>query len=142
MSLIGSADMWGNYAVIAGAAAAGIKLERTPVGRSLSGAVCSMLLTAILCNIGVLPAVGSPHVRELQLFAVKLATPLLLLGADLNKVLAETGSLLRAFILAAAATALGATLATVLLATQLRTVGNQAWCVLSALTAKNIGGGW
>jgi uncharacterized membrane protein len=141
MSLIGNPDMWGNYAVIAGAAAAGIKLERTPVGRSLSGAVCSMLLTAILCNIGVLPAVGSPHVRELQLFAVKLATPLLLLGADLNKVLAETGSLLRAFLLAAVATTLGATLATVLLAMQLRTVGGQAWCVLSALTAKNIGGG-
>ncbi|KAG5181490.1 hypothetical protein JKP88DRAFT_270062 [Tribonema minus] len=140
MSLIAPDNMWGMYAAISSAAAAGMALERTKVGSALSGAVCSMLIASLLCNAGVIPPTGSPHTAALQIFAVKLATPLLLLGADLRKVLRETGKLLGVFLLAAAGTALGATVATLLLRQQLAAVEG-GWRVLAALAAKNIGGG-
>eukprot|EP00638_Chattonella_subsalsa_P017528 CAMPEP_0117818170 /NCGR_PEP_ID=MMETSP0949-20121206/1094_1 /TAXON_ID=44440 /ORGANISM="Chattonella subsalsa, Strain CCMP2191" /LENGTH=315 /DNA_ID=CAMNT_0005656645 /DNA_START=172 /DNA_END=1119 /DNA_ORIENTATION=- len=107
MSIIGADDQWGNYAVISCAAAAGIKLESTFIGKSLSGPICSMLLTAILTNIGILPADPSPYVGSLQGFVVKIATPLLLLGADVVKIIHETGRLLLAFAIAACSTLLG-----------------------------------
>ncbi|CAM9775076.1 unnamed protein product [Discosporangium mesarthrocarpum] len=150
MSLVDPDDRWGMWASVATVAVVGQNLEGTPVGKSLSGAVCSMIVSSILTNTGVLPAEASPCLRDLQArhmfyeskqgFVVKLATPLLLLGADLSKIFLLTGSLLRAFFLAAFGTALGAIAGTFVLSKPLQQV-DQAWETTSAIAAKNIGGG-
>ena len=136
-------NQWGLYAVIASSAAAALKLERnTAVGRSLSGPVTAMLISAILTNIGVLPPAGSVHLTNLQFFVLKLATPLLLFRADLRKIFRETGVMLQAFLLGTLGTLLGSFLAMFLLSGPLNTIGlpGDSWKIASALTAKNIGG--
>ncbi|EKX34480.1 hypothetical protein GUITHDRAFT_147179 [Guillardia theta CCMP2712] len=124
-------DRWGTWTVLAGAAWAGIQLEDTKLGKSLSGAVCAMLITASMAAVGVLPEVPSPHVSALQSLVVNLATPLLLLGV-----------MLVAFAFGSLGTLVGAT-AGFLLARGgfLRHMGQSGWEVAAALTAKNIGGG-
>lgn len=144
LPLVGADDRYSLWATAAGAAALGLKLERsTVVGRSLSGPVCAMLVTLVLTNLGVLPAAGSVHMSNLQGFVVKLATPLLLLGADLRKILRETGSLLLAFCLGTFSTLLGSILGYAMFGRSLSTLGvpGDGWKIASALTAKNIGGG-
>lgn len=144
LPLVSADDRYSLWATAAGAAALGLKLERsTVVGRSLSGPVCAMLVTLVLTNLGVLPAAGSVHMSSLQGFVVKLATPLLLLGADLRKILRETGSLLLAFCLGTFSTLLGSILGYAMFGRSLSTLGvpGDGWKIASALTAKNIGGG-
>ena len=141
-SFINVDDRWSLWAVASSAAALGLRLERTAIGKSLSGPVCAMLITAILTNFCVLPS-GSVHMTNLQSFVVKLATPLLLLGADLNKIFRETGSLMKAFLLGTIGTLLGSTLGFVLFGSSLSTLGEVGdnWKIAACLTAKNIGGG-
>jgi len=141
-SFINIDDRWSLWAVASSAAAIGLRLERTVLGKSLSGPVCAMLITAILTNFGILPS-GSVHMTNLQSFVVKLATPLLLLGADLNKIFRETGSLMKAFLLGTVGTLLGSTLGFVLFGSSLSTLGELGdnWKIAACLTAKNIGGG-
>lgn len=142
-SLISPTDSWGIWSVIAASAASSLYLERTKVGRSLSGPVTAMLLTTILTMIGVLPIGGSVHITSLQGFVVKLATPLLLLGADLGEIFRETGSLLRAFLVGTCGTLLGSMLGYSLFASQLQSIGasGDGWKIAGCITAKNIGGG-
>lgn len=142
-SLISPTDSWGIWSVIAASAASSLYLERTKVGRSLSGPVTAMLLTTILTMVGVLPIGGSVHITSLQGFVVKLATPLLLLGADLGEIFRETGSLLRAFLVGTCGTLLGSILGYSLFAGQLQSIGasGDGWKIAGCITAKNIGGG-
>jgi len=74
---------------------------------------------------------------------VKLATPLLLLGADLTKILRETGDMLKAFLFGSLGTLLGSTIGFLLLHKQLADIGlpSESWKLVAALTAKSIGGG-
>ena len=103
-------DKWALWAVISVAAWVGIKSEDTSVGKALSGAVVSMLVGACLTLVGLLPAGPSPPIASLQSLVVALATPLLLLGADLTVILRRTGSMLGAFVCGAIGTTLGAVL--------------------------------
>ena len=141
-SLIGGGDQYGLWAVAAAAASAGLQLEkRTAVGRSLSGPVCAMLITVVLTNVGVLPAAGSVHLTNLQGFVVRLATPLLLLGADMRLIFRETRGLLKVFSLGTLSTIVGSTLGFAMVGRNLRVLSDDGWKVSAALTAKNIGGG-
>jgi Protein of unknown function (DUF819) len=136
-------NQWGLYAVIASSAAAALRLERkTSFGKNLSGPVTAMLISAILTNIGILPASGSIHLVSLQVFVLKLATPLLLFGADLKKIFLETGIMLKAFLLGTLGTLLGSFIGMLLLSGPLNSIGlsGDSWKLASALTAKNIGG--
>lgn len=101
-----------------------------------------MLISAVLTNIGILPASGSIHLISLQVFVLKLATPLLLFGADLKKIFLETGIMLKAFLLGTLGTLLGSFIAMTLLFGPLNSIGlpGDSWKLASALTAKNIGG--
>lgn len=139
-SFISSEDKWSLWAVVASAAALGIRLESNVVGKSLSGPVCAMLITATLTNIGILPSSGSVHISSLLSLVVKIATPLLLLGSDLKKILSETGILLKAFLLGTLGTSLGSILAFSIFGCHLH-MGDDGWRIAGALTAKNIGGG-
>ena len=68
-SLIRADDCWSLWAFIAASAAAGLQLEqKMSVGKALSGPVCSMLLSALATNIGILPIAGSPYISQLQSF--------------------------------------------------------------------------
>ena len=91
-SLIASTDKWSLWAIAASSAAFGLRAEKTAVGRSLSGPVCAMVFTAILTNLGILPSGGSEYITGLLTFVVKLATPLLLLGADIRKIIKGNSS--------------------------------------------------
>jgi uncharacterized membrane protein len=66
-----------------------------------------MLCGALLANVGMLPPPG-PHFTTIQTTVVSLATPLLLLGADLKVILRDTSRLLGVFCLGSAATAVAA----------------------------------
>ena len=106
--------------------------------------MCAMLAGALLANVGVLPPPG-PHFSTIQTTVVSLATPLLLLGADLRVVFRSTRRLLGAFCLGSVATAVAASVSFYVLASAMHGVGSapdgDGWKVAAALTAKNIGGG-
>jgi len=144
LSMTAIEDKWMLWSVASSAAALGVHLENTTaIGRSLSGPVCAMLITATMTNLGILPAGGSPYLMQLQGFVVKLATPLLLLGADMNVIFRETGILLRAFIIGTIGTLLGSTVGYISLLGDASAFSSpdDMWQIASALTAKNIGGG-
>ena len=68
-------------------------------------------------NVGVLPPpTPGGALSTIQSTVVQLATPLLLLGADLKVVLRQTGRLLTLFLLGSAASCVGAVVAYALLA--------------------------
>jgi len=143
-SLIPADASWSLWAFIASSAAFGLKLEKsTVVGKALSGPVCAMLISAFATNIGILASTGSIHITQLQSFVVKLATPLLLLGADLQKIYKETKGFVKAFLIGSIGTTLGAIISFAIFHKQLDAVGisGDGWKIAAALTAKNIGGG-
>ena len=97
-----------------------------------------------MTNFGILPGGGSVHLDTLQNFVVKLAMPLLLLGADMGKIFREAGELMKAFVCGMAGTMAGSIAGYALFAYHLQgigTAGDDAWKIAGALTAKNIGGG-
>ena len=65
---------------------------------------------ALACLLGILPSQPAPAITGLQAIVVALATPLLLLSADLSVILQRTGLMLRAFVCGAIGTALGSVL--------------------------------
>lgn len=133
------------WTLVAGSAAVGLTLEKkTSFGKALSGPVVSMLFTAFLTNVGVLPPPGSStHIACMQKVCVALATPLLLLGADLSRIKNESKGLLKCFLLGSFGTILGSSLGFLFAAPHLASFGTlgDSWKLASALTAKNIGGG-
>jgi len=139
-------DTWEIWACLLASAATGYHLNKTPVGGALSGPVCAMLCGAFLANAGVLPPPG-PHFTVIQTGVVSLATPLLLLGADLRVVFTRTRRLVGAFGVGSMATAIGAVCAFAALEstthcmTELGSHNGDGWKVAAALAAKNIGGG-
>jgi len=143
-SFISADDRWTLWAIASSAASIGLQLEKyTKFGKSLSGPVCAMLVTAILTNIGILPSSGSIHLVSLQSNVVKIATPLLLLGANLNVIINSTGNLLKAFLLGTFGTILGSIIGYGFLSSFLPLIGapNDSWKICAAISAKNIGGG-
>eukprot|EP01031_Cornospumella_fuschlensis_P036486 gene36486-44262_t len=129
---------------ISTAAAVGLQLEaKTPIGRSLSSPVCAMLVSSLLTNFAVIPT-DATLVPLLQNFVVNLATPLLLLSADLKEIRSRTGSLFKAFLLAILGTVLGSVVAYALCQQSFQSfpaLRLEGWKIAGALVAKNIGGG-
>lgn len=72
--------------------------ERTAWGAALSGALVS-ILTGLAATAAGLVAPGSPANGVVMEFLLPVAVPLLLLGADLRRVVRATGDLLKAFLL-------------------------------------------
>jgi len=99
-----------------------------------------MLLAWIATQAGALPATADT-VSAVQLFVVQLATPLLLLGADLRRTFVRTGRLSVIFLCGSSATVCGAVIGAMLLAPWLGGSADDAWALAAALAAKNIGGG-
>lgn len=90
-------------------AALGFWADRTRIGRNVSGVAIVLAVAIALSNLGVLPKSADAY-NVVWLYMVPVAIALLLLKANLRKVLAETGSMMKAFLLGAVGTTLGALL--------------------------------
>jgi uncharacterized membrane protein len=142
-SLIGKGDDWGNMAVLAVTATAAQTLgNTTKVGQLLGAPVTAMACAFVLGSVGILPPGGSSGASLLQKVSLQLATPLLLLSADLRGCASKCGPLLQAFFLAAMGTILASVVGILSFGAPLKTaLGADGIKIAAALMAKNVGGG-
>ena len=143
-SLIAPAQTLEIWTALLASASFGYYANRTRIGGALSGPVCAMLVGAALANANVLPPPG-PHYQSAQNLVVSLATPLLLLGADVRVMWRVARRLLQAFLLGSLTVAVAASLSFYGLSSAMHGVGSapagDGWKVAAALTAKCVGGG-
>jgi uncharacterized membrane protein len=97
---------WALWAILLSTAAFGLWAERTRWGARLSGAVIAIGTTFVLSNLGLIPA-SAPAYDVVWTYLVPLAIPLLLLNANLKRVIMESGPTLIAFGAGAVGTVLG-----------------------------------
>ncbi|PCI54687.1 MAG: hypothetical protein COB36_09120 [Alphaproteobacteria bacterium] len=115
-------------------AAFGFWADTTKLGQNISGVALIMALAMALSNFGVLP-MTAPAYDVVWSYLVPLAIPLLLLKADLRKVISETGDMLAAFFLGAIGTTIGALIGYFLLP-----LGEEAPKLAGVFSATYIGG--
>ena len=136
-----ASDPWPVFAILAASAAASRSLDTTKIGRTLSAPICAMAITFAMTATGVLPC-ATQTVSDAQSLAIQLATPLLLLNADLRAVGRRAGRLVPAFLLGTLGTLMGSIIGILLLRAPLCSAfGADGLKVAAALAAKNIGGG-
>lgn len=126
---------WAVWAVLLAAAAFGFRMETTRIGRCLSGAVLTMGFTFVLSNLRVIPAADVPAYDVVWAYLVPLAIPLLLLRADLRRILREAGPTLLAFGIGAVGTVLGT-----IVAFNVVPLGAEGWKLAAIFSATYIGG--
>ncbi len=134
-ALLSADRAWAIWAVLLGAAAFGYHLESTRVGSKLSGAILTMGFTFVLSNFGVIPAENVPAYDLTWSYLVPLAIPLLLLRADLRRILREAGPTLGAFAIGAVGTVLGT-----IIAFKIVPLGAEGWQLAGVFSATYIGG--
>ncbi len=132
--LIAPEAHWWLWAVLLATGAAALAAERTRWGRHLSGAVVAIAGGFVLSNLGVLPA-SAPTYDVVWSYLVPLAIPLLLVRADLRRILREAGPMLLAFALGAVGTVLGT-----VVAFQLVPLGEEGYKLAGVFCATYIGG--
>lgn len=141
---IEATDMWGNWAALTGTATISQVLGKTTrVGRLLGPPVTAMAITVALASIGILNPGGTAAAKSLQLFSLQLATPLILLGADLRDCVERCGPLLLSFGVASLATVVACLVGWLLTGRLLQAAlgPKDGLAIAAALMAKNIGGG-
>lgn len=137
---LASAGPWAMWAVLIAAAAAGLAAaENTKWGAALSAPVISTFITLFLSNFGLLPTTHAAY-RVVNAFLVPLAVPMLLFGADLRRVVRETGRLLGAFAVGTLGTLIGTIMAWKIVPLAASLGPDDAWKIASALCARHIGG--
>ena len=134
-TLIPATADWALWAVLFTAAAFGFWAENTRAGRRLSGAILTMGFTFALSNAGVIPSDGVAAYDVVWGRLVPLAIPLLLLRADLRRILREAGTTLIAFAVGAVATVAGT-----IVAFQVVPLGEAGWQLAAVFSATYIGG--
>ena len=142
--LIGANDHWGNIATLTGTATISQELgKRTRIGKLLGPPVTAMAITFLLASIGVLNPGGTSSAKALQLLALQLATPLILLGADFDDCVSRCGPLLLSFAVASVATIIACIVGWKVSGTMLQSAlgARDGLIIAAALMAKNIGGG-
>lgn len=93
-------------AILLAAALAGLWSERCAWGAKLSGAIVTMLTTAVLSNVGFLPF-AAPVYDLVWSYLVPVAIPLLLFKANLFRIVRDAGQTLAAFVFGAIGTVIG-----------------------------------
>ena len=134
-SLVPAHADWAVWAILLAAAAFGIWSERTRWGARLSGCLVTMGCTFVLSNLRILPAVGAAPYDVTWSHLVPLAIPLLLLRADLRRILREAGPTLIAFVLGAVGTVLGT-----IVAFRLVPLGEHGWQLAAIFSSTYVGG--
>lgn len=136
-SFIGSDSAWPVWALIVASAAGSIYLEQTfRWAAKLSGPVVALLLGMTLSNFRLMP-IESPSYDVVDTYLVRAAIPLLLLRANLVRILRETGPMFLAFHVAALGTVIGAFVAAFLFQGKFDRVPE----VTGIMTASYVGGG-
>ena len=136
LPLVAGADVWGTSCCLGAAATLGMWSEKCALGRALSGPLVSTLIALLLSNCGVMSS-RSPAFAYVYAVLLPVAVPMLLYNADLKRVITKTRSLFWAYALASLAT-LAATLVAISLF-PLPSLGEDAWKITAALTARHIG---
>jgi uncharacterized membrane protein len=111
--------------------------ERFQLVRSLSAALVAILAAMVLSNIGVIPG-NSPTYAFLFGPGVMAGIALIMLSVDLRSVLRAGPTMLAAFGIGAAGSAVGAVVAALVFG---RVVGPEAWKLGGQYTGTYIGGG-
>lgn len=108
--LVQPTDPWGVWAAILCASSFGLWGNKQRWGARVGGAsLLSTLLALFLSNVGVIPT-AAPAYTDVTKFLLPLAVPLLLLTADLRRVVTCTGRVLWCFFLGSVGTILGSIL--------------------------------
>ena len=112
----------------------GLWAERRPWGQKLSGPLLLIVIAMAASNIGVIPF-SAPLYGTIAGVLVPMAIPLLLMRADLRTIFRESGPMLVAFLLASAATIVGAFAGVALI-----DMGELEAQIAGAITSSYIGG--
>ncbi|GAX14006.1 hypothetical protein FisN_5Lh078 [Fistulifera solaris] len=141
--LVPANDEWGNWAALCSTAAfSQVVGTKTSVGRLLGAPVTAMALSFVMASIGILQPGGTPAARALQLLSLQMATPLILLGADLRDAIQRCGPLFLSFMVASVATLAASFVGWNVSRSMLTAaLGRDGLVIAAALLAKNIGGG-
>lgn len=107
MPLIDSDQTFALSAAIMVAVTFGFWAERQSWGQKLGGPLLLLAIAMVASNLGIIPY-SAPLFDTVASFLVPVAIPLLLMRADLKVIFVESGPMLTAFLLAAAATIVGA----------------------------------
>lgn len=135
-SFLGPDQTWLLLAIVVGCGAASIALEQKwSWGARIGGPVLALLLPMVLSNLRLIPW-EAPVYDVVDDYLVPVAIPLLLLQADVRRIVRESGSLFVAFHLAALGSLLGAVLAMGLF----RTLVERAPELAGIMAASYIGG--
>ena len=105
-TLFAADQTWALAAILFGAGAFGLWAEGRGWARYFSGAVIAIAVTFAFSNLAVIP-VAAPIYDWVWSYCVPFAIPLLLLRADLRRLLGESGPMVGAFALGAVGTVLG-----------------------------------
>lgn len=143
-TLIQADNTWGLLGVMVISVALAIYLEQKYDWASkLSGCIIALLLAMFMANIGIIP-IASPLYDDIVWgYVVPMAIPLLLLKCNLKKVWAQTGRMLKVFLVGAVGTFVGALIAFFLLKGAYVATGGKASdlaAVASMMTGSYIGG--
>jgi len=122
------------WAVLVLLATFGFWADTTKLGKNISGIALIMALAMALSNTNILPKASATY-DVIWAYLVPLAIPLLLLKADLRRVLSETGGMLIAFFFGALGSSLGAIIGFYLLP-----LGDEAAKLAGVFSATYIGG--
>jgi uncharacterized membrane protein len=141
--MVGSEDIWGNWAVLSGLAAlAQVLGQRTRIGKLLGPPVTAMALSFVAATIGILAPGGTIAAKSLQLFTLQYATPLILLGADFRDAVARCGPILLSFFAASMSTIVACVVGWIITGPSLKmSLGRDGLVIAAALLSKNVGGG-
>lgn len=104
--IVSPENHWLLWTVLLATGAGALAAERTQWGRNFSGAVLAIGGGFVLSNAGVLPAAARTYDVVWE-YLVPLAIPLLLVRADLRRILKESGPMLLAFAAGAMGTVVG-----------------------------------
>jgi uncharacterized membrane protein len=133
-TLISPDQHWALWSVLLAAAAFGLWAERTSWGRKVSSAVLTIGATFVLSNLRVIP-IDAPAYDVVWSYFVPLAIPLLLLRANLQRIVREAGPTLLAFSSGAVGTVLGT-----IIAFHLVPLGEEGYKLAGIFCATYIGG--
>ncbi len=95
-SIISPENSFTILAICLAVAVVGIRLEHSPIGRRISGAMIVVILSALLSNLGIIPA-SAPAYDFIWNYLVPLAIALFLINADMVTIFNSGGRILIAF---------------------------------------------
>ena len=107
MPLISADNVFAMGTVLLALAYLGFWIDNHPIGKKTSGVVWVLVAAMLLSNLQITPF-SSPAYDFVGGYMVSLVIPLLLFKADIRKIFRESGKVIITFIIAGAATVIGA----------------------------------